>query len=254
MALNPPTQYADDRNLAARQRLWDTQVPLFDLPGWVLDLAGVRPGQRVLEVGCGNGRYLARLREAGVDAVGCDLSFGMASGAGHPLVVNADAQALPFADDGFDVVLAPHMLYHVPDRAAAARELRRVLRPDGACVAVTNGDAHMRSLIDLVEAAVGGGWRMPKPSTVAFSLENGGAQLAVAFESIERVDPSPAPIRVTDPQLVADYVASTEDHYAHEVARPWAEVVAEVRDAVAAAVEREGSFVVRGALGAFVCR
>ena len=44
--LNPPGQYADDRNLQARQRLWQGQVPCFDIAGWVLDLAGLTPGQR----------------------------------------------------------------------------------------------------------------------------------------------------------------------------------------------------------------
>ena len=55
VASNPPTQYADDRNLSARQRLWDLQNPRFDLFGWTLDLAGVHTGQVVLDVGCGNG-------------------------------------------------------------------------------------------------------------------------------------------------------------------------------------------------------
>jgi ubiquinone/menaquinone biosynthesis C-methylase UbiE len=36
----------------------------------------------------------------------------------HPRLVNADATRLPFGDAAFDVVLAPHMLYHVPDRTA----------------------------------------------------------------------------------------------------------------------------------------
>jgi hypothetical protein len=46
--LNPPGQYADDRNLHARQRLWSGQVPSFDIAAWVLDLAGLMPGTRVL--------------------------------------------------------------------------------------------------------------------------------------------------------------------------------------------------------------
>ncbi len=63
MELNPLAQYADDRNLRARQRLWRCQVPFFDIAGWVLDLAGVWPGMRVLDAGCGNGIYLRALRE-----------------------------------------------------------------------------------------------------------------------------------------------------------------------------------------------
>jgi ubiquinone/menaquinone biosynthesis C-methylase UbiE len=88
--------------------------------------------ERVLDVGCGNGLYLAELRRRGIHAVGCDLSPGMlAAAAPHRELVNADVTALPFAPAACDVVLAPHMLYHVADRATAARELRRVLRPGG---------------------------------------------------------------------------------------------------------------------------
>jgi len=74
MTLNPPDQYADDRNLRARQRLWQHQVPLFDVAGWVLGLAGLAPGMRVLDVGCGNGEYLRALAGYPVRAAGCDLS------------------------------------------------------------------------------------------------------------------------------------------------------------------------------------
>ena len=63
MELNPPGQYADDRNLHARQRLWQSQVPSFDIVAWVLDLAALMPGARVLDAGCGNVKYLRALRE-----------------------------------------------------------------------------------------------------------------------------------------------------------------------------------------------
>jgi hypothetical protein len=54
MAPNPPGQYADDRNLRARQRLWRHQAPFFDIAGWVLSLAGLSPGLRVLVVVSGD--------------------------------------------------------------------------------------------------------------------------------------------------------------------------------------------------------
>lgn len=132
MSLNPPGQYVTDVNLRARQRLWEYQQPFFDITAWVLDVAGLMSprDERVLDMGCGNGMYLTELRRRGLDATGCDLSPGMLAAAEpHRPLVNADVTALPFAAASFDVVLAPHMLYHVGDRATAAKELRRVLAP-----------------------------------------------------------------------------------------------------------------------------
>src|SRR5580704_2516194 len=154
MELNPPGQYADDRHLHARQRLWRGQVPSFDVAAWVLDLAGLRAGTRVLDVGCGNGVYLRALRARRIRAVGCDRSPGMLHAAAHPALVNADVTVLPVRDGAFGVVLAAHLLDLVPDRGTAIRELRRVLAPGGTCVAVTNGAQHLRSLRDLIERAV----------------------------------------------------------------------------------------------------
>ena len=53
MAMNPQSQYATDRNLASRQRLWSTsrRVPEFDLFAWVLDLAGIGQLGRAGRVG-----------------------------------------------------------------------------------------------------------------------------------------------------------------------------------------------------------
>lgn len=264
VSLNPPTQYATDTNLRARQRLWNFQQPPFDIVGWTLDLAGLHPGveARVLDVGCGNGVYLDQLRTRGIDATGCDLSRGMLSAAAGRLgssrtqLVNASATRLPFATAAFDVVLAPHMLYHVDDRPAAARELRRVLRQGGRCVVVTNGPDHLRAIRDLVEAAAGEatpGWEMRNPATHAFSLANGAGQLTGAFDHVECVRTGAAPVLVTDAGIIADYVASTADHYEHEIGRPWAEVVAAVRVAVQADIDATGTFVARGESGAFVC-
>ena len=57
MELNPPGQYGDDRNLRARQRFWEQQDPYFDIVGWVLDLAGLTPGMRVLDLGAAPGSW-----------------------------------------------------------------------------------------------------------------------------------------------------------------------------------------------------
>jgi SAM-dependent methyltransferase len=255
--LNPPSQYADDTNLRARQRFWMHQDPPFDFHGWVLGLAGLAPGQLVLDVGCGNGDYLRALESKGVSVVGCDLSFGMVRAAGHPSAICADVCCLPFAASMFNVVMAPHMLYHVEDRHTAITEIGRVLRSEGLLVAVTNGEGHIASVRALVEAAVAPsqpGWRMLDPATRAFSLESGAAQLEAAFSRVRCLRPTEArQMVIRDAAVVADYVASVADYYQLEVACPWNLVVESVRRDTEKIIDDEGAFVTSGDVGAFVC-
>jgi SAM-dependent methyltransferase len=258
--MNPPTQYATDANLAARQRLWATSrhVPAFDLFSWVLDLAGLVPAgtASVHDLGCGNGSYevaLGRRAHRG-PLVAVDLSMGMLAGVTGASLVQADAQRLPFAPESFSVVLAPHMLYHVSDIPAAVREARRVLRPGGVLVAVTNGISNTRELRSLVERAVGTGWEMVRPADQRFSLENGAAPLSTSFASVTRVDWPPYDLVVTDVDAIADYVASVADHYEAQVALPWSEVVTRVGEIARCEMSAEGELVFSTNGGAFVCR
>jgi SAM-dependent methyltransferase len=165
-----------------------------------------------------------------------------------------DAQALPFASDSFDVLMAMHMLYHVPDIELAAREMRRVLRDGGVCVAVTNGETAQRSLKDLVEDVVGNGWRWMGPSTGRFTVENGAVQLLAGFDSVETVWAPDVTFSVTDADALADYVGSIADIYEDQAGVAWADVVEECRHRAAAVIARDGAFPITGKVGAFVCR
>jgi SAM-dependent methyltransferase len=246
-------QYVTDANLAARQRLWhiSRREPDFSLYSWVIGLARLQGGEAILDVGCGNGPYLEL-----VEAVGLDCSSGMLAAARlrttGPLVAG-DAGALPFGAGVFDVVLAPHMLYHVEDRAAAAHEFRRVLAPSGVCIVVTNGADTQRELVDLLEDVVGGGWRWRRPSEVAFSLDNGAEQLGVAFEQVDLLRCPPGVVQVTDADALADYLRSVGDVYGGEIAQAWEDVVAHCRQRVAATIAQQGAFAITASVGAFIC-
>src|SRR5262245_48977866 len=112
---------------------------------WALDLlevSGAQPGERVLDIACGTGivaRTAARRVGSGGTVVGLDVSAPMldaarAVAAGEGLSIEwreGSAMKLPLPDTAFDLVLCQQGLQFFPDRAAALREMHRVLEPGG---------------------------------------------------------------------------------------------------------------------------
>ncbi len=93
-------------------------------------------GKRVLDVGCGMGEFVRRLREFSRDVCGVDIDAErVRQGAERvPNLALSVGEHLPFGDDTFDVVLLHEVIEHVADDLATLREARRVLRPDGRAV------------------------------------------------------------------------------------------------------------------------
>ena len=92
-------------------------------------------------------------------------------------------------------------------------------------------------------------------ATQAFNADNAAAQLGQAFASVTQVRPArQPPVVIRDASVVADYVASWDGFYQDQVARPWADVVADVRRQVQAVIDRDGAFSASGDLAAFMCR
>ncbi|WP_148614426.1 class I SAM-dependent methyltransferase [Nocardioides rubriscoriae] len=176
-------QYRDDQHLATRISVWHPTADGRDPATEALAAVVAGAPHHVLEIGCGTGAFAARLADALPDAavVPVDQSahlVAMTATRGLEARV-ADAQDLPFADDAFDAVAALWMLYHVPDLHRALAEARRVLRPGGTFVAVTNGDEHVADL----RRDAGGG-----PVLTHFSSENGEVALRAHFDDVRRDD------------------------------------------------------------------
>jgi SAM-dependent methyltransferase len=118
-------------------------------------LGEARAGERVLDLGCGAGRFLGALREAGADPVGVELAEGALERArrnvpGAELHLLAPGGEIPLEDASVDLVWCSEVLEHVPDTAGLLSEARRVLRTGGRLLVTTpSHDLPRRLLIAL---------------------------------------------------------------------------------------------------------
>ena len=97
-------------------------------------LVSIRPGDRVLEVGCGQGHLTRAIAQRGVDIVGIDANPHAAAVAGNGLVRHMVAESLDFDEATFDCIVSVHAIEHIPPLAKALEEMARVLKPGGKAV------------------------------------------------------------------------------------------------------------------------
>jgi SAM-dependent methyltransferase len=253
-------QYRDPAKLTARADLharYSTAVGGW-FPWVVAQIEWPAPAD-VLEVGCGPGWLWERggRPPPGLRLTLTDLSPGMVEVARDRVRATssvdtvearvADAQDLPFEDGAFDVVVANHMLYHVPDPPRAVAELARVLRDDGVLVAATNGPRHLRELWQIRSEVFGG--RPVSQFVDIFSSLTGRPILDRFFTDIQwRVYPDT--LRCTVPDDVVAFLTS---------APPGEDATPEQRTALCRAVDRrfadgDGVFTVAKESGVFVAR
>jgi SAM-dependent methyltransferase len=112
---------------------------IWDVGASIVEHAAVHEGEDVLDVACGTGNAALRAAARGARVTGLDIVPALLE-QGRELAreegvevefVEGDAEALPFADESFDVVLSTFGCMFVPDHRLAAREIARVLRPGG---------------------------------------------------------------------------------------------------------------------------
>ncbi len=189
-------QYGDTSNLNARYELharFSTNTRGWH--PWVFDRLTAPSGGKILEVGCGAGYLWTHNAEripAHWQVTLSDFSPGMVGAAKESLsnlgaefaFVVCDVQAIPFGDKKFDVVIANHMLYHVPDRQRAFSEILRILKPGGRLYAAANGKGDKRSITELGRRVNPNAFQDKGGNSDWFSLENGRNELEECFSNV----------------------------------------------------------------------
>ncbi|SFG83983.1 class I SAM-dependent methyltransferase [Sporolactobacillus nakayamae] len=213
-------QYQDSSNLNIRIKIHERfSTNKEDWHMWLFDHYDVKPESKILELGCGDGTFWKKNGERfpkGCAITLSDFSSGMLADAQRrignlPNVTYqiVDIQQIPFDDHYFDVVIANHMLYHVPDRERALKEVRRVLKPGGIFYSSTIGKEHMGGFNDLLTRFDPTfGFDLTNVQADAFGLENGAEQLNHYFKHV-KLTRFPGDLLIDDVQAICDYICSS---------------------------------------------
>jgi len=251
-------QYQTDTNLCSRvglHELFSTNPQGWHR--WLFAQFEIPARARVLELGCGTGALWQangdRIR-SGWRVTLSDFSSGMVEACKARLATLADtfawevvdAQAIPYTDATFNVVIANHVLYHIPDRPQAIQEMCRVLSAGGRLYAAANGNEHMREIDDLVQFCAPETER--DDTAMKFGLETGGGQLARCFASID-ICHYPDALEVTEVEPLLRYVLSTTAKEVLDDGR-----IDRLRALIETEIARNGSFHVTKLAGLFRCR
>ena len=165
----------------------------------LLDLLDARPGDRVLDLGCGTGHQAAELADRGCVVTGLDADSAMVARARgtYPEVefMLGDAQLL-LPGGPYDRVLSNAALHWMPDADAVCRNVRGALKPGGPFVAELGGAGNVAALHASIRAAradlglpdVSNHWYFPTPGAHATRLEAAGFTVRM-IEQYERPTP-----------------------------------------------------------------
>ncbi len=256
--------YVTDEALRIRQETHELySEPKLDFPRWALESVNWRGDETVLDVGSGPGRYYSDLSERfpDIDYYACDLYAGMVQAHPHKKTLAlADAQRLPYPDATFDVVMANHMLFHVPDVERALRELRRVVKPNGFVMATTNSihtmpefQALMRRAITLLSPPGTANVSVPGQHTDPFTLESGTRLFCRHFFAVVRYDlPRSLVFPSAEPALA--YLNSTRSVREAELPQGvnWDEMMMIVREQMGRLIDHFGELTVNTLSGLLV--
>ena len=260
-------QYRDSINLSARSQIYRSfsKNPQ-SFHCWAFNHLRTKVERDVLELGCGPGNFWkANATEIPTDwrISLLDLSIGMIREAKQSLdaiptlitYIIGDAQQIPLVSNKVDVVIANHMLYHIPHITRALSEITRVLHPGGWLFAATNGRDHlreMRALVYEIDEEIDFGFRDAYgQEELSFSLENGLEQLQREFVNVRLYTFDDA-LLITEVEPVINYIASYHGNARLKLSQ--GDTADHLRARIVKAIDEDGVFWVTTSAGLFVAQ
>lgn len=251
------SQYRNANNLNARIRIheeFSTNPQGWN--AWVLQKLGEIAAEKIIEVGSGPAsmwQVSYPFDLANKVLYLNDFSYGMCRAANeiglnnqHFRFINADVQHLPYSAQRFDLAIANHMLYHVPDLNLALSEIKRILKPGGIFFAATNGIDHMLEMDRLIKEVTP---QLPEIYSVArnFSLESGVQILKPFFNHIERIDYFDS-LNITRAEPFMEYILSIWGNFINP------EQHSVLVERISRQIARDGVIHIRKSTGVFICQ
>ncbi len=241
--------YIRDENIKSSIRMYDYEVPKIDIYEYVIDELVRLDPMSVLEIGCGDGSFLKRMRTKFYKGplTGIDVSLEMIDKAKVDsrdiLYKVMDANNMSFTDGSFDIIVANFTLHTMPNIAQTMQEIYRVLKSEGKFLGAVHGMDHLpkrKKYLKMALEFLPGTESINPLERVTLNNLNTFMQ---KFENLQ-TNGYKSEIKLDDPKIYVEYIDNLRDYVFEPIPdnASWNNVLNMVESSIAEEMADRGIF------------